>query len=83
MAIEQDPQRNAFAVVVNDEEQYSIWPLNSAPPSGWKAIGMQGSKEHCLAEIKKLWTDIRPLSLREQMNSARVEHSSQIYATQN
>ena len=71
MVIEQDSLRSVFLVVVNDEEQYSVWPQNTALPVGWKTVGMQGSKEHCLAEIKTLWTDMRPLSLRDQMDSAR------------
>ncbi|BDU21828.1 MbtH family NRPS accessory protein [Dyella sp. GSA-30] len=58
-----------YEVVVNQEEQYSIWPLNKAVPSGWTKVGKQGSKESCLAFISEVWTDMRPLSLRKQMQA--------------
>ena len=55
-----------FQVVVNHEEQYSIWPVGQAVPSGWQVIeGKQGSKEVCLAYIEEVWTDMRPLNLRQ------------------
>ena len=54
-----------FQVVVNHEEQYSIWPDYKALPGGWRAVDKQGSKEECLAYIESVWTDMRPLSLRE------------------
>ena len=53
-----------YKVVVNDEEQYSIWPADRENALGWKDIGQQGSKAECLAYIKEVWTDMRPLSLR-------------------
>jgi MbtH protein len=56
-----------YVVVVNDEEQYSIWPADRAIPDGWRADGVSGSKEECLAHIETVWTDMRPLSLRRQM----------------
>ena len=57
-----------YHVVVNHEEQYSIWPvhLKDLPP-GWKIVGPGGSKQECLDRIGKLWTDLRPLSLRKKM----------------
>ncbi|WP_034263644.1 MbtH family protein [Actinospica robiniae] len=58
---------NTFIVVVNDEEQYSIWPDDGREiPSGWRPEGMSGSKEACLARIESVWADIRPRSLRER-----------------
>nr|WP_203974259.1 MbtH family NRPS accessory protein [Planotetraspora silvatica] len=54
----------AYQVVVNDEEQYSIWPANGSPPDGWLAEGTAGSKEECLAHIERVWTDMRPKSAR-------------------
>jgi MbtH protein len=54
-----------FVVVVNHEEQYSIWPQQRQIPDGWRAIGKQGTKDECLAYIKEVWTDMRPLSLRQ------------------
>jgi MbtH protein len=53
-----------YTVVVNAEEQYSIWPSGSALPAGWRAAGMTGSRAACLAWIDEVWTDMRPLSLR-------------------
>lgn len=56
-----------YEVVVNHEEQYSIWSASKALPAGWEKAGKRGSKEECLAYIKEVWTDMRPLSLRKQM----------------
>ncbi|KYF74645.1 antibiotic synthesis protein MbtH [Sorangium cellulosum] len=52
---------------MNDEEQYSIWPADRENALGWKDAGKSGNKEECLAYIKEVWTDMRPLSLRKQM----------------
>ena len=59
-----DEQRE-FRVVVNDEEQYSIWPAGRGLPIGWRATGPAGPKAECLAYIDEVWTDMRPLSLRQ------------------
>ena len=56
-----------YQVVVNHEEQYSIWPIEKEVPLGWNTVGKSGSKEECLAYIQKVWTDMRPLSLRKAM----------------
>ena len=56
-----------YKVVVNHEEQYSIWPANRENPLGWRDAGKSGSKDECLAYIKEVWTDMRPLSLRQKM----------------
>ncbi len=56
-----------FKVVVNHEEQYSIWPVYRDNPAGWRDAGKSGPKEECLAHIKEVWTDMRPLSLRLKM----------------
>jgi MbtH protein len=58
-----------YKVVVNHEEQYSIWPADRDLPPGWKEAGTRGLKEECLAYIKEVWTDMRPLSLRRRMAS--------------
>lgn len=60
-----------YEVVVNHEEQYSIWPANREIPAGWNAAGKQGLKPECLAWIKEVWIDMRPLSLRRRMEVAR------------
>lgn len=64
----QDEPENTtiYKVVVNPEEQYSIWPADREPPPGWRDTGQSGSKADCLAYIKDVWTDMRPLSLRKQ-----------------
>ncbi|HVJ88920.1 MAG TPA: MbtH family NRPS accessory protein [Labilithrix sp.] len=57
----------SYQVLVNDEEQYSIWPSGREIPKGWRGTGTVGSKAHCLETIGKVWTDMRPLSLRRAM----------------
>jgi MbtH protein len=57
-----------YRVVMNHEEQYSIWPVEREIPSGWHDAGKSGNKADCLAYIKEVWTDMRPLSLRKQMD---------------
>ena len=57
-----------YTVVVNHEEQYSIWPTGRELPSGWREIGQSGTKDECLKHIGEVWTDMRPLSLRRQMD---------------
>ena len=59
-----------YKVVVNHEEQYSIWPAERQNALGWKDVGKTGSKAECLAYIKEVWTDMRPLSLRKQMEKS-------------
>jgi MbtH protein len=59
-----------YKVVVNHEEQYSIWPLERELPLGWSDAGKDGPKAECLAHIKEVWTDMRPLSLRKKMDGA-------------
>jgi MbtH protein len=68
MAEEQD--KTIYRVVMNHEEQYSIWPLHKENALGWKDAGKNGTKEACLAYIKEVWTDMRPLSLRKKMQEA-------------
>ncbi|MEV6166507.1 MbtH family NRPS accessory protein [Streptomyces sp. NPDC052052] len=53
-----------YKVVVNDEEQYSIWPEHRDEPAGWHAVGFSGEKSACLEHIEKTWTDMTPKSLR-------------------
>lgn len=56
---------SGYQVVVNHEEQYSIWPADRTPPAGWRPDGVTGDKAACLAHIGRVWTDMRPRSLRE------------------
>ncbi|MGX7674557.1 MbtH family protein [Plantactinospora sp. DSM 117369] len=59
-----------YTVVVNHEQQYSIWFADRELPDGWTAVGVTGSKAACLEHIEKVWTDMRPLSVRRQMAEA-------------
>ena len=59
-----------YKVVVNHEEQYSIWPVDRENPLGWSDVGRSGTKAECLAYIEEVWTDMRPLSLRKKMDDA-------------
>ncbi len=59
-----------YKVVVNHEEQYSIWPADRENALGWTDAGKSGSKEECLNYIKEVWTDMRPLSLRKKMEQS-------------
>lgn len=66
--IHEDQEDNTtYTVVINHEEQYSIWPDYKVIPDGWTAVGKTGNKQVCLDYIKEVWTDMRPLSLRRQM----------------
>ena len=67
MAYNEDEDKTIYKVVVNDEEQYSIWPENRENPPGWNDVGKVGPKAECLTYIKEVWTDMRPLSLRKKM----------------
>lgn len=58
-----------YKVVLNDEEQYSIWPLERENAPGWRDEGRTGTRAECLAHVAKVWTDLRPRSLREAMQS--------------
>ena len=60
-----------YKVVINHEEQYSIWPADRQNPAGWRDDGTTGTKAECLEYIKEVWTDMRPLSLRKQMNESQ------------
>lgn len=64
-----DDEDAIFKVVTNHEEQYSIWPDYKQIPAGWRAVGKAGNKRECLAYIEAVWTDMRPLSLRQHMQS--------------
>jgi MbtH protein len=63
-----DREDAVFKVLVNGEEQYSLWPEYKAVPAGWREAGKSGSKQECLAFIEAVWTDMRPLSLRRRMD---------------
>ena len=61
-----DREDETFIVIVNHEDQYSIWPAWKAVPGGWRVVdGVKGDKKTVLAYVDKAWTDMRPLSLRQ------------------
>ncbi|SEG84498.1 Uncharacterized conserved protein YbdZ, MbtH family [Actinacidiphila yanglinensis] len=62
-----DADAQEYRVVVNAEEQYSIWPADQELPGGWDAVGVSGGKQHCLDHIAEVWTDMRPLSVRRRI----------------
>jgi MbtH protein len=64
---DEEEDTRTYAVVVNDEEQYSIWFEDREPPAGWRREGVTGTKAECLEHIERVWTDMRPLSLRRWM----------------
>ena len=68
-----DDESGEFLVLMNDEEQYSLWPAFKPVPAGWRATGPRGSRATCLDWIEQTWTDMRPKSLREAMG--RMPHA--------
>jgi uncharacterized protein YbdZ (MbtH family) len=77
---EEQEDTATYKVVMNHEEQYSIWPVDRENPLGWHDAGKSGPKAECLAYIQEVWTDMRPLSLRKQMEEA-ARHREQSSAT--
>lgn len=71
MSVDYQNHSMQYKVVLNHEEQYSIWPVERPNPLGWQDAGKQGSRSECLAYINEVWTDMRPLSLRKHMEQAQ------------
>ena len=63
-----EEETSVCQIVINYEEQYSIWLATDPPPEGWRPVGPKGPKAECLAYIQKVWTDMRPASLRREMD---------------
>ncbi|MGO1080512.1 MbtH family protein [Inquilinus sp. CA228] len=80
MAFDRDD--TVFHVVVNHEEQYSIWPDYKEIPEGWAAVGKTGPKAECLAYIAEVWTDMRPQSLRRHMDGPAAADAARADAAQ-
>jgi MbtH protein len=76
MSWEDREDTTIYKVVVNHEEQYSIWPAHRELPLGWTDVGKSGLKQECLDYIKEVWTDMRPLSLRKKMEEMERERQS-------
>ncbi len=72
----EDDDRTVYRVVVNEEEQYSIWPEYLPLPASWRAAGKEGLRAECLAHIGEVWTDMRPLSLRRRLAEARTARAA-------
>jgi MbtH protein len=68
MTTEEKSDTNEYKVVLNHEEQYSVWRADQENALGWRDAGKSGSREECLEYIDKVWTDMRPLSLRKKMD---------------
>ena len=77
MSNDEQEDTTIYRVVVNHDEQYSIWPTYLENPLGWKDAGKSGNKAECLAFVKEVWTDMRPLSLRKKMEAAAQEKAAQ------
>ena len=67
MSSDEREDATIYKVVINHEEQYSIWPADRENPPGWNDVGVQGTEQECLKYIDEVWTDMRPLSLRKKM----------------
>ena len=74
---EQEDTRT-YNVVINHEEQYSIWLADRENAPGWKSEGKSGTKAECLSYIDEVWTDMRPLSLRKHMEKVAEEKKSSV-----
>jgi MbtH protein len=82
MAIDETEDATIYDVVVNHEEQYSIWPSHREKPLGWNFGGKTGTKAECLSYIAEVWTDMRPLSLRKKMEAAADRNNSELVQSQ-
>lgn len=71
----QEEDNRQYRVVINHEEQYSIWFADREIPRGWIAEGFEGTKQECLNHIEEIWTDMRPLSLRRKMEEVEREEA--------
>lgn len=70
MTHDETEDKTEYTVVVNHEDQYSIWPTFKPVPAGWSEVGKKGLKADCLAYVKEVWTDMTPRSLRQQTTTA-------------
>ncbi|HYO90065.1 MAG TPA: MbtH family protein [Pyrinomonadaceae bacterium] len=77
MSQDEREDNTIYKVVVNHEEQYSIWPADRENALGWNDAGKSGTKQECLDYIREVWTDMRPLSLRKEMEAAAQRQGGQ------
>ncbi|MPQ96916.1 MbtH family NRPS accessory protein [Modestobacter sp. I12A-02628] len=73
---DEEEDTTVYLVVLNDEEQYSIWPADRELPAGWRSEGTSGLKDVCLTHIDRVWTDMRPASLRRFMEQAERDRAA-------
>jgi len=66
-----------YTVVVNCEEQYAIWPAGKSVPAGWREAGRVGLRADCVAYVEAVWTDMRPMSLRQADHECGRDRTSQ------
>jgi len=67
-----------YVVLINHEEQYSLWPSYKPIPNGWKQVFGENTREECLNYVEEHWTDMRPLSLRKQMDKLQKENEAKM-----
>lgn len=67
------PETTRYTVLINDEEQYSLWLKELKVPDGWTSLGFEGTRAECREFVDRRWTDLRPKSLRERMGGAPAE----------
>ncbi|GAA3743619.1 MbtH protein [Spinactinospora alkalitolerans] len=73
--VEVDSAGQEYLVVVNEEQQYSVWPATRELPAGWLSEGTRGSREECLHHIERVWTDMRPASVRRSQELRREQQT--------
>src|SRR5258707_13300214 len=74
--MDKEEDTREYQVLVNSEEQYSLWLAGQAIPNGWRQVGPTGQKQVCLDYVKEVWTDMRPLSVRKAMEKYRAEQAA-------
>jgi len=65
-----DDDDRLYIVLINEEEQYSLWPSHKHIPAGWKSVGVSGSSAECMSYVDRVWTDITPLTVRKRLVEA-------------
>src|SRR5258708_38548102 len=76
VSMDKEEDTREYQVLVNTEEQYSLWLAGQAIPNGWRQVGPTGQKQVCLDYVKEVWTDMRPLSVRKAMEKYRAEQAA-------
>ena len=74
--MDKEEDTREYQVLVNTEEQYSLWLAGQVIPNGWRQVGPKGQKQVCLDYVKEVWTDMRPLSVRKAMEKYQAEQAA-------